>query len=425
MGGGSTPPPRRTRTNFLKELNLNYQIITESEVEKEVEFFLSPEDFGPALDEEAERLRRKVSIKGYRKGRAPRKVVYSLYKDTIRANALNKIVSKSYLKLLKEKGWQPATKPELLNIEDGEGVKFRLRIEVIPEFDVENYLGLELLKKRPLPFDYLLEEAMNNLRERHAVIKETNEPAAVDSFVTMDMEIIKENRVQERRGDITVKVGDRSLPDELNRALVGMKKGEEKEVEIGDACWRVYIKKIEEKILPQIDDDFARSLNYKNLQELVEKVSKTVEKEEAERLEEELEESLARILLERNRFPVPKSLISFEYQLILEENNLADSEANRNRFWDTAEKRARFNLILEKIAKKEGIETPETEVISLLKDGDSELNREEKKGYIEYLRKVINRRKTMEFLLKNAVVSERERIVSPGEVDNVNYSIRH
>ncbi|MEO0141785.1 MAG: trigger factor [candidate division WOR-3 bacterium] len=403
---------------------MNYQIVNESEVEKEVEFLLSHEDFKPAMDEETERLRKKVAIKGYRKGRAPKNVVHSLYQNTIRTNALNKLIAKFYSKLLEEKKWRPATEPELLNVEDGEEIKFRLRIEVIPDFDVKNYLGLELLKNKPLPSDYLFEEAMNNLRERYATIRETNESAAVDSFVTMDMEIIRKDEVQEQKKDIVVRVGDRSLPDEINRLLVGAKKGERKEIKIQDLLYKISIKKIEEKILPQIDDNFAHSLNCKDIKELEEKVRKAIEKDEENRLKEELEESLAQILLERNQFPVPKTLINFEYQMILKENNLTDSEANRERFWDIAEKRARLNLILEKIAEKEGINTPKTEVVALLKREDSEIN-EDRKGYIEYLQNLITRRKTMEFLLKNAIVSERERIVSPREVDNVNRTIRY
>jgi len=392
---------------------LEYNIIEISEIEKEVEFLVSKEELNPYLDEELEKLRKDVTIKGYRKGRVPKNIIKALYKETIRTNALNSLINQYYQKLLEEKNWQPAGDVELLKLEeDDDKIKFRLKIEIMPDFNVENYLGLELFKNKPLPLEYIYEETIENLRESYASVRETDEPAAVDNFVTLDLEVIKDNKVNEQKKDITVKVGDRSLPDDLNRALVGIKKGVKRQIKIDDSTYRINVKRVEEKILPQVDDEFAHLLDCENIEELKKRIMEEAKEKEENRLREELEESLARILLERNHFPVPKSLINFEYQLILKAHNLVDSESNKERFWEIAEKRARFNLIIEKIAQKENIKTEDSEVMEILNKSSQEI-KEDRKGAIEYLRKILTKAKTIDFLINNAVIIEQERLFIP------------
>ncbi len=347
------------------------------------------------------------------------------YYDTLRANALDRLISQAYLKLLEEKKWQPANQAELISIDDGDLIKFRLRFEIMPEFKPENYLGLELLKEEPLPIEYLFEHTLNQIRERYATLKETNNPAVVDDFLTVDLEIIEDNKIKNKHNDIILRIGDRSLPDELNRALVGVKKGEGKEINIENSIYRIVVKKIEEKILPQINDDFAHLLNYENLEELKNGIEEIARKNEEARLEEEMRESLAKVLLERNKFKIPRSLISEEYQKILKEYALSDSESNKERFWMLAENRVRFNLILDRIAHIENITTDDTEINELINKELFRINKKNRDDIFDYLRRFINRKKTIDFLIKNARISERGRIILPEEVKNVNRSIRH
>jgi len=94
----------------------------------------------------------------------------------------------------------------------------------------------------------------------------------VDDIVTMDLTILKDDKIENNQKDIVVKIGNRSLPDELNRALVGVKKSETKEVKIGEKIYKIRIKKLEERIFPQIDEQFARKQNYENLEQLKKKL---------------------------------------------------------------------------------------------------------------------------------------------------------
>lgn len=404
---------------------MDYQILSDNETEKEVEFTIPNEELGPFIEQEVSRLRKKVAIRGYRKGKVPKSLLRTHYQDEIKANALNALITSSYLKFLEEKGLKPASRAELLGLEDGAEIKFRIRIEVLPDFEVKDYLGIEIFKEKPLPLDFLCEQTINDLREKYATIRETDGPSAVDNFVTMDMEIIRDNQILERQSDTTIKIGDRSLPDELNRALIGVKKGERKKIKVDEKVYCITVKKIEEKVLPRVNDDFARLFNCKDTTELKKKVEMIAEENEEARLKEELEESLARILLERNQFMVPKSFIEYEYKLLLKECNLLDSESNKERFWTTAERRARFNLIVEKIAQKENIKTGDEEVMALVNKEYMDVNEKNKEAVIAYLKKMLTKRKVMDFILEHAVISEKSRIISSDEVMYANRSIRH
>lgn len=398
--------------------------MSETETEKVIEFKLGAQELEPFIDSSIERLRDRFSIKGYRRGKAPRNLIRTRYYDALKAEAINELILDVYKKVLQEKNWKPISNPELVSFNDSGEIRFNLRFEIQPNFDVDNYKGLELFKEDPLPVDYLYEQTLARLREDYANVIETTRPAAVDDFITLDLEIVEGDRIIDRQSDVFIKLGDRSFPDELNRALVGIKIGEKKEVKVKDQIYRIKIKKIEEKVLPPINDDFARLLNFNSLEEMEKNLKEVVQKQEEERLTEGLKENLARILLERFRFQVPKSLIDNEYQFILKSSNLIDNDNNRERFMPVAEKRARFNLILDKIAQKENIEIDDEEVMKIAQRNGfqpKDISEEVK----TYFKKVLTRDLVIGLLLENSNIMQKKRILSPEEAKNADRSIRH
>ena len=404
---------------------LEYELTKDNGVEKEIQISVPATELNTFINKEADKLQKKLTLRGFRKGKVPKNLIKTRYHDTLKAQAMDNLVTKSYLKILEEKKWRPASRAELLNIEEGEKITFRLQFEVIPDFDVDNYQELEIFKDEPMPDDFLFEQGINELRERFATVKEVSRPTVVDDLVTADVEIIENNSVQSKQTDLTIRVGDRNYPDEVNRALVGAKKSENKQVRVGNLLYKMSIKKIEEKNLPNVDDDFAKKQNYENVEDLKKKLMDDLKKIEEKRIEEELKESLSNVILERIRFTVPKSLIQNEYQKILQRSKLPDSDATKERFWNFAEKRARFNLILDKIAEKENIRVEEKEIMNLISAMNIKLNDENRDDIIHYLSDILGKEKTIDFLYKNAKISKKGRIISPKEAINDTRTIRH
>jgi trigger factor len=403
---------------------LHYTLLKDDTSDKEVEISVPRSELAELIEDETEKLSKEIKVDGFRKGRVPRTLIMNRYKDTLKAQAMDQLVKRAYLALLRDKNWQPASQAELLNIEEADTIKLRLHVEVIPEFNVDNYLNIEVYKERPLSDEFLLEQGINALREQHAVIAEADRPAVVDDLVTADIEI-KEGAQSSKETDQIIRVGDRSLPDELNRSLVGAKKNQHIEVQAGDKSYILLVKKIEERNLPQIDSDFAKKMNLDSVEDLKKKLLENMKQHEEKRIEEGLKESISKVLLERIRFEVPKTLIQNEYAKILKEYNLPDSDSNKERFWTIAENRIRFNLILDKITRKENLQVAESEIIDLVTRLGMKLTDQNRGDVIDYLGGMLNREKIMDFLYKNAKISEKSRILTPKEVANDTHSLRH
>ncbi len=403
---------------------MEYKITKDDETEKELEISVPSVELEKLIQKEAETLRKDIKLDGYRKGHVPLTLVRKKYQDNLKVQAMDRLIKQSYLAVLDEKKWKPASQAELLKMEEGDPIKLRLQVKVIPEFDVTDYLNVEVFKESPMPDEFLLEQGMNALKEQHAEIREVDRPAVVDDYVTLDMEV-EEGEKKSKETDQMVRIGDRALPDEVNRALVGIKKTQTKEVKVDDKKFRLFAKKIEEKSLPQIDEEFANKLKFKNVEDLKAKLLASIKKQEEKRIEDGLRESISKVILERTAFKVPDPLVQHEYEKILKEYDLPDSESNKERFWDVAEKRIRFNLILEKIADKENLKVGESEIMDFVTRMGMTLSDHNRNDVIEYLRDILTREKVMDHLYKNAKISEKSRILSPKEANNDTRSIRH
>ena len=403
---------------------MEYKVTKNGEIDKEIEIQVPLGELNRLIDEETDKLRKEVTIDGYRKGHVPKLLIQSRYKDSLRVQAMDRLIKNSYSALLNEKNWKPASQAELLKVEEGDPIKIQMHIQVIPEFDVKNYVNVEVFKESPMPEEFLLEQGLTALKEQHSEIREVDRAAVVDDYVTLDMEI-QDGEKTSKETDQTIRIGDRALPDEVNRALVGVKKAQTKEIQAQDKTYRLSVKRIEEKSLPSIDDDFAQKLNLKSVKELKQKLLENLKHQEEKRIEDGLKEAISKVVLERTVFNVPQPLIQHEYEKILKEFNLPDSESNKERFWDVAEKRIRFNLILDRIAEQENLQVSESEIMDFVTKMGMTLSDQNRSEVLEYLGGVLSREKVMDFLYKNAKVSEKSRIISPKEAKNDTRTVRH
>lgn len=403
---------------------MEYKLLKETDTAKEIEISVPRDELDKLIHEETESVRKDLTIDGFRKGRVPRTLIRSKYADSLKAQAMDKLIRQTYTSVVRDEAWQVAGQAEIRNIEDTDPIRITVYIEVIPEFAVDNYLNIEVYKEAASPDDFLLEQGINMLREQHATIRAVDRPAVVDDLVTMDMEI-KEKGKSRKESDQIVRIGDRSLPDELNRALVGVKAAGVKEVKIGDTVYILSVKKIEEKILPEVNDEFASKLQLNDAEELKKKILDSVKKQEEKRVEDNVKESISEVLLERIKFTVPESIINKEYEKILKDYGIPDSESNKERFWTVAEKRVRFNLILNKITEKEKLQVEELEIMDVVTKMGIKLNDQNRNDVIEYLGSLLNREKTLDFLYKNAKISEKSRILTPKEVADDTHTVRH
>ena len=262
-------------------------------------------------------LRKKAKIKGFRPGKVPRNILERHFKDYVRVEVIQKLIQGTYPQALSEAKLNPVSNPLIDpgEIEGGKPFHYTATIEVKPEIKLEGYTGLKIEGRKEGPKDEEVEERLKNLQNLHANLRTVSEPRPIQTgdFVILDYEARMENKPLEegKATDFTVEVGSgRFIPD-FEVKLVGLKPEEDKDIEVyfpedyGYKKWagktlsfHVKIKEIKEKILPPLDDEFAKDLgDYSSFEDLKSKLKGEIEKEKELALQRQLKDQMVDQLL--------------------------------------------------------------------------------------------------------------------------------
>ena len=391
-------------------------------------------------------LSQKAKIKGFRPGKVPRNILERHFKDYVKTEVIQKLIQESYPQALSEAKLHPVSNPLIDpgEMEGGKPFQYAATIEIKPEIKLEGYIGLKIEGKKEGVKDEEVEERLKNLQNIHAQLKTISDPRPVQpgDFVIIDYEASMENKPLDegKATDFTVEVGSgRFIPD-LEEKLVGLKPDEEKEIEVsfpedyGYKKWagktlsfHVKIKEVKEKILPILDDEFAKDLgDYSSLEDLRLKLREEIEKEKKLILERQLKDQMVEQLLQANSFEIPESLVEEQTRTLVSDTkmrlatqgvdfkNLGVSEEKlQGDYREMAQKQVRTFLILEKIADQEGITVTDGEAEDRVREISERIHQKfdvvkryyEKNGLIPEVKAGIMSEKILNFLLEKANVN--------------------
>ena len=407
--------------------------IPEDQVTQEVESFYK--DLG-----------KKAKIKGFRPGKVPRDILERYFKDYIKAEVIQKLIQDTYPQALSEANLQPVSPPVVDpgEFENGKPFQYSAVIEVKPDIKLEGYTGLKIEGKKEEVKDEEVGERLKALQNLHANLKAISEarPIQAGDYVIIDYEASMDGKPLEggKAIDFTVEVGSGQFIPALEEKLIGLKPEEEKEIEVsfpedyGYKKWagktisfHVKIKEIKEKILPPLDDEFAKDLgDYASFEELKAKLKGEIEKEKELGLERQLKDQVVDQLLEANPFEVPDSLVEEQVKAMISDTklrlaaqgvvlkNLSVSEEKLQEDYKVmAQKQVRTFLILEKIAGQEGIAVTDDEADDRLREMSERMHQKfdvvkryyEKNGLLPEVKDGIIRDKTLNFLLEKANIN--------------------
>jgi trigger factor len=407
--------------------------IPEDQVTQEVESFYK--DLG-----------KKAKIKGFRPGKVPRDILERYFKDYIKAEVIQKLIQDTYPQALSEANLQPVSPPVVDpgEFENGKPFQYSAVIEVKPDIKLEGYTGLKIEGKKEEVKDEEVGERLKALQNLHANLKAISEarPIQAGDYVIIDYEASLGGKPLEggKAIDFTVEVGSGQFIPALEEKLIGLKSEEEKEIEVsfpedyGYKKWagktisfHVKIKEIKEKILPPLDDEFAKDLgDYASFEELKAKLKGEIEKEKELGLERQLKDQVVDQLLEANPFEVPDSLVEEQAKAMVSDTklrlaaqgvvlkNLSVSEEKLQEDYKVmAQKQVKTFLILEKIAGQEGIAVTDDEADDRLREMSERMHQKfdvvkryyEKNGLLPEVKDGIIRDKTLNFLLEKANIN--------------------
>ncbi|RPJ08325.1 MAG: trigger factor, partial [Deltaproteobacteria bacterium] len=300
-----------------------------SAVKRKVDVEIPEDQVRGEIDSFYKDLGKKAKIKGFRPGRVPRGILERYFKDYAKGEVTQKLIQDTYPKAFSEVSLNPVSLPAIEpgELEAGKPFHYSLTIEIKPELKIEGYAELKIEGKKEEVKEEEVEDRLRNLQNLHANLRTISEvrPVQKGDYVLLDYEgRIDGKPLDEGKAiDVAVEVGAGRFIPELEERLPGIGIEEEKEMEVtfpenyGYEKWagkkisfHVKIKEIKEKILPVLDDEFAKDLgDYASLGELKEKLRDDIAKAKELALEHQLKDQIMDQLLQAHSFEVPPSLV--------------------------------------------------------------------------------------------------------------------
>jgi trigger factor len=415
-----------------------------SSIKKKLTIEVPPGDVAKEFKAAYRAIKGTADLPGFRKGKVPEKVLRQKFAGHVMGDVATKLIEKTYPEAVKDKDLTPVERPsiEVKNIEEGSPFLYSATVEVNPRFDVKGYRGMGLEKGSVEVTDREVEEGLNRLRENHGEFKDVERPAAKGDMVMVDFEGTMDGKPIEggRAADFPIILGEGQLIPGFDESLTGACAGTDVEVKTTfpanhkdktvagkDALFKVRVKAVKKRVLPGLDDEFAKDLNCDTLEELEAKVREEIvkvkQREEEERLRQEAIEKLSGM----NPFEVPGALVDRYLASILStvvenmKRGIVDpldrglpTEKLKDRYRGVALKRARAEIIIDSIARKENVEVSEHELDDDIKKMAQKTNttpealrgRLEKEGTLEVIKDGLKREKVFEIITGSKIIVE-------------------
>ena len=288
-----------------------------------------------SLENICQELVQNVEIEGFRKGKAPLWLIKAKYKDYIREEVGKRVADATLSKAIEESGLKPAADIYLEEVqleEKEEKVAYRVVFEVPPIFELK-LQEIESLRVEIPKVEFkeeMVQEEINRLREQRAFWEPVDREIKEGDLVVIDYRVEDLESGETSEGETTVIVGQRFLREEIDKALLGKREGEEVEVEsvdlfdaegkvVGKAKVKISIRAVKEKVLPEVGDDFAKELGLGDTWSSAEEKIRQMVKENLENYKKSLvEENIAKKLVELHEFQVPQTLLRRELNFLVE-----------------------------------------------------------------------------------------------------------
>lgn len=417
-------------------------------VTKKVSIEIPAERVDAEIEKAYTGIQKKAKLQGFRPGKAPMQLIRRTYGDTMRDEVMRRFYEQTLFKALDEHKIEPIDSPTIESdiLEQGSPFKYSALVEIMPEILLNQYTGFEVSKEKFVLNPDNIEGEIRRMQENMAQIIPLDEDAVVENghTVSLDYTFTVEGFPEENSNaeDAELEVGSNRMLPGFEEQLVGMKCGDQKEIRItlpedyrnknaaGKAgLFQVTLKEVKRKELPELDDEFARQFgDYETMDQLRSQMAEYLEKQETERIENELKERVIQTLIGKNPLDVPQSMVKRQLDHMLE--NLQkrlksqhmsmdmmglDEDGFRLRFRDSAEDKVKGGLLLMALVEKENITVSDDDLaerFEQISGGNPDMLGRIKeyyasdKGARNSLVSEIKEDKAIRFLLDNAVVSE-------------------
>jgi trigger factor len=396
-------------------------------------------------------IQKHVTIKGFRKGKAPLSTVKQLFRDRVKEDVVQDIVQSHYATALKEHSLDPICYPtiEFDPIEDGKDFAFTAEFEVRPSVELKKTEKLQVKKEKLDLSDKAVNDTLEDIRKARAETAPVLEDRAAQKgdIAVIDFKGFVDGAELENGAaeGHELELGSNSFIPGFEEGLEGMKVGGEKTVSIKfpeeyhvahlagkPVEFKVALKGLKKKVLPELNDEFAKGLGpqYENLEALKKAIKEDFEKRESRRVQDELKNRLMKALVDANPVQVPKALMADQKKALIEdfEKRMQQQGMGPEQFndykqkWDsdfeqTASYMIQSSFLIDKIAGEQNLKATPADIDAKLKEYAAQTgidvarvaefyNEDDRRARLSYQ---ITEEKVLEFLISKADVKEVSR----------------
>lgn len=378
-------------------MNVNKELLPEQMVKLTIE--VEAEKFNDALNRIYLENRGKCPVEGYATGEAPMEIIEEKYgADIFYRETANLVMSEVIMDAYEQAGVLPGSRPAVNVIQMGKNKPyiFEITFAMVPEVKLAEYKGLTYEKPVIEITDEDIAERIAELQEQNARVITIEDRAVKDGDIVVidyigfaDGERFKGGSAD----DYPLEIGSHSFIDTFEEQIIGMNKGDKKDIEVTfpvryhapelagkPATFRVTLKSIHEKIVPELDDEFAKDVSdFETLKEFVDDLKNQLAAEQAEEIEANLEDELVAAVVEASEVSIPKQMVDMEIDrevatfakqceaqgLTLEQYLTyieGDMDGFREQVRPNAERNLKTRLVLDAIGEKEQIEVTDEEI---------------------------------------------------------------
>lgn len=434
------------------------EFVDVNETRKNVRVEIPRDVVDAEIDRIARDYSRKARIPGFRTGKAPARVIKQRYKDQILHDVAHDLIPRAVDDALRERGMEAIDTPDVrdVTIDEGQPLTFTASFDTVPSFEPGEYSTIALRRPSSQVDDEAVNQALNRLRERAARFEPVEGRGIADGdAVVLDVEREGSGRESfsgdaptektsrpptDKHENVTIELGAKANPPGFDEQLLGLEVGAAKtfalrypsdypvtEMANTEATYTVSVKAIKKRVLPEIDDEFAKDLGeFETLDALRARVREDLEHEARHATDREVRGALMKQLAGRVPFEIPASLVEREIDRRLEDfaRRLVeqqidprqagiDWEAFRESQREVAREAVASALVLDEVARREQLEV-----------ADEEVNREvgryaertgravaavrarlEKEGGLSRVYAGLRREKSIDFLMARATIS--------------------
>ena len=417
-----------------------------------IEITVPAKEFDIAVDKAFKKNAPKISIPGFRKGKAPRNVIERMYgKEVMFEDAFDIVAQPAYEAAIAENNLTPVSHPsvDITQIANGQDLIFTAEVYVKPEVELGKYKGIEVVKKVHTVEDADIDKEIDSMRNKNSRLVTVEDRELKDGDISnIDFEGFVDGVAFEggKGENFELTIGSGQFIPGFEEKLIGMKIGETREIDVkfpdeyhsADlagkmSMFRVTLNSIKCKELPELDDEFAKDVSeFDTLAELKADLKKKAVERNEEHMKLQVEDDAIKIVAKNSKIDIPQPMIDTEIDNMIQDYNWRlqmqgmsldmylkmlnmDLDTFKAQFKEQAEERVRVQLTIEKLGEVENITASKEEVDAKIEEMAKNYGEKAdmfrnslKPDDMKYFEQEIKVKKIAEFVVDNAKVTEEK-----------------